>query len=166
MDPLCCHHLSLFLPSLRPSLWPRTLYPQGSGHPGSETAQLLSAVPSVYLFGFHHCLSGSLTCRLSRRFYLKNFSFEELFFSAITALFFFFRSLRAISTARLSVSPHVHLRPIDVVVSDGPLTRSYLGAGFVLRCFQHLSCPDAATRLCSWRNNRRTGGLSNTVLSY
>ena len=30
------------------------------------------------------------------------------------------QSLRAISTARLSVSPHVHLRPIDVVVCDGP----------------------------------------------
>ena len=44
--------------------------------------------------------------------------------------------------------------------------RSYLEGGFVLRCFQHLSLPDAATRLCSWRNNRYTGGLSNTVLSY
>ena len=27
---------------------------------------------------------------------------------------------RAISTARLNVSPRSHLRPIDVVVSDGP----------------------------------------------
>ena len=27
---------------------------------------------------------------------------------------------RAISTARLNVSPRLHLRPIDVVVSDGP----------------------------------------------
>ena len=44
--------------------------------------------------------------------------------------------------------------------------RSYLEGGFVLRCFQHLSLPDAATRRCSWRNNRHTGGLSNTVLSY
>ena len=44
--------------------------------------------------------------------------------------------------------------------------RSYLEGGFVLRCFQHLSLPDAATRRCSWRNNRYTGGLSNTVLSY
>ncbi len=44
--------------------------------------------------------------------------------------------------------------------------RSYLEGGFVLRCFQHLSWPDAATRQCSWRNNRCTGGLSNTVLSY
>ena len=75
-------------------------------------------------------------------------------------------TFRAISTARLSASPRLHLRPIDVVVFDGPWMRSNLGAGFVLRCFQHLSCPDAATRLCSWRNNRCTGGLSNTVLSY
>ena len=81
-------------------------------------------------------------------------------------IFSFLRSFRAISTARLNVSPRLHLRPIDVVVSDGPYARSYLEAGFVLRCFQHLSCPDAATRLCSWRNNRCTGGLSSTVLSY
>ena len=58
-------------------------------------------------------------------------------------------TFRAISTARLSASPRLHLRPIDVVVFDGPWMRSNLGAGFVLRCFQHLSCPDAATRLCS-----------------
>ena len=61
---------------------------------------------------------------------------------------FFFRNVRAISTARLNMSPCLHLRPIDVVVCDGPVTRSYLGAGFVLRCFQHLSYPDAATRRC------------------
>jgi len=42
----------------------------------------------------------------------------------------------------------LHLRPIDVVVFDGPLSRSNLGGGFVLRCFQHLSLPDAATRPC------------------
>ncbi len=77
-----------------------------------------------------------------------------------------FRSLRAISTARLSVSPRLHLRPIDVVVCDGPWMRPYLGAGFVLRCLQHLSCPDAATRRCGWRHNRFTGGPSGTVLSY
>ena len=47
-----------------------------------------------------------------------------------------------------------------------PSGRSYLGEGFVLRCFQHLSLPDADTRPCTWRYNRFTGGLSNTVLSY
>ncbi len=74
--------------------------------------------------------------------------------------------VRAISAARLRTSPSLHLRPIDVIVSDGPVRRSYLGGGFVLRCFQHLSWPDAATRRCPWRDNRRTGGLSDTVLSY
>ena len=83
-----------------------------------------------------------------------------------TECVFSFKSFRAISTARLNVSPRLHLRPIDVVVCDGPLARSNLGVGFVLRCFQHLSCPDAATRLCHWRDNRYTGGLSSTVLSY
>ena len=62
-------------------------------------------------------------------------------------------SFRAISSARLPASPPFHLRPIYVVVSDGP-ARSYLGGGFVLRCFQHLSLPDADTRPCTWRYNR------------
>ena len=35
-----------------------------------------------------------------------------------------------------------------------PSGRSYLGEGFVLRCFQHLSLPDADTRPCTWRYNR------------
>ena len=47
-----------------------------------------------------------------------------------------------------------------------PSRRSNLGAGFALRCFQRLSLPDAATRPCTWRYNRLTGGLSGTVLSY
>ena len=73
----------------------------------------------------------------------------------------------AISIARLRTLPPVHLRPIDVIVFDGPsLWRSYLEGGFVLRCFQHLSLPEAATRRCGWRHNRCTGAPSNTVLSY
>ena len=35
-----------------------------------------------------------------------------------------------------------------------PSWRSYLGEGFVLRCFQHLSFPDADTRQCPGRDNR------------
>ena len=73
---------------------------------------------------------------------------------------------RVISTARLWPSRALHLRPIDVIVCDGPVGRSNLGGGFALRCFQRLSWPDAATRRCPWRDNRRTGGRSNTVLSY
>ena len=76
------------------------------------------------------------------------------------------RSARAISAARLNVSPRSHLRPIDVVVCDGPPRRPHLGAGFALRCIQRLSPPDAATRPCAWRRNRHTVGPSNPVLSY
>ena len=47
-----------------------------------------------------------------------------------------------------------------------PSGRSNLGAGFVLRCFQHLSDPYLDTRRCAWRHNRQTRGTSNTVLSY
>ncbi len=75
-------------------------------------------------------------------------------------------SVRAISAARLNVSPRSHLRPIDVVVSDGPPRRPHLGAGFALRCVQRLSRPDAATRPCAWRRNRLTVGPSDPVLSY
>ena len=75
-------------------------------------------------------------------------------------------SPRAISTARLNASQRFHLRPIDVVVSHGPLRRPHLGASFALRCFQRLSHPDAATRPCAWRRNRLTVGPSGPVLSY
>ena len=75
----------------------------------------------------------------------------ETFHTRLPKLFpkyFLLRNARAISTARLNASPRLHLRPIDVVVFDGPVWRSNLEVGFVLRCFQHLSNPDAATRLC------------------
>ena len=75
-------------------------------------------------------------------------------------------SFRAISAARLNVSPRSHLRPIDVVVYDGPQRRPHLGGGFALRCLQRLSRPDAATRPCAWRRNRLTVGPSVPVLSY
>ena len=76
------------------------------------------------------------------------------------------QALRAISAARLNVSPRSHLRPIDVVVYHGPQRRPHLGAGFALRCLQRLSRPDAATRPCAWRRNRLTVGPSVPVLSY
>ncbi|RGJ44731.1 hypothetical protein DXD64_00770 [Phocaeicola vulgatus] len=63
------------------------------------------------------------------------------------------------------VSLPLHLHPINVVVYNDP-EKSNLVAGFVLRCFQHLSDPDLDTRQCTWRHNRQTRGLSNTVLSY
>ena len=44
--------------------------------------------------------------------------------------------------------------------------RSHLGAGFTLRCFQRLSCPDVATQRYAWRHNWYTIGPSTPVLSY
>ena len=43
---------------------------------------------------------------------------------------------------------------------------SNLGAGFTLRCFQHLSIPYFATLPCHWRDNRCTIGTFTPVLSY
>ena len=41
------------------------------------------------------------------------------------------------------MSPSLHLHPINVVVYNDP-EKSNLVAGFVLRCFQHLSNPPGA----------------------
>src|SRR5664279_1335799 len=48
-------------------------------------------------------------------------------------------------------------------IKDG---RSYLEAGFPLRCFQRLSLPNVANQQCSWWNNWHTRGSSVPVLSY
>ena len=117
MEPLCCHHLSLFFTIPLAGL----AYGAGKNrHDGSRKDLFL-------------ILLSQSTANPASRLRL-HFSFSG--------------TSRAISTARLNGSPRLHLRPIDVVVCDGPLMRSNLGDGFVLRCFQHLSRPDAATRRC------------------
>ena len=78
---------------------------------------------------------------------------------------------RAISTARLKRLCALHLRPINLVVSQGPsgILRSrsvHLGNSFPLRCFQRLSARDIATGRCSWRNSPYTSGRFVPVLSY
>ena len=77
---------------------------------------------------------------------------------------------RAISTGQLHASRRFHLQPIDEVVYLGPSGlasgRTYLKAGFPLRCFQRLSLPHIATLLCRWHDNRSTRGVSIPVLSY
>ncbi len=77
---------------------------------------------------------------------------------------------RAISTGQLHASRRFHLRPINEVVSLGPSGiapgKTYLKAGFPLRCFQRLSLPHIATLLCRWHDNRSTRGASIPVLSY
>ena len=42
----------------------------------------------------------------------------------------------------------------------------YLEGGLAFRCFQRLSFPNIATRLCTWQYNRHTIGSSTSVLSY
>ena len=73
---------------------------------------------------------------------------------------------RTISTPRLNTLLCFHLVPINVIISHGPQTISYLEVGFPLRCFQRLSLPNIATLRCSWQNSRYTRGQFNSVLSY
>ena len=122
MEPLCCHHLNLFSP---PSLSRDRRYALGN--------RTTEAWKTPYQLS-------RTTCPQKPALFVSSPPFpEEISFTGM---------FRAISTARLHGSPRFHLRPIDVVVCDGPLARSNLGDGFVLRCFQHLSEPDAATRRC------------------
>ena len=85
-------------------------------------------------------------------------------------IFFKTQAARAISTGQLRASQRFHLQPINEVVYLGPLGiapgRTYLKAGFPLRCFQRLSLPHIATLLCRWHDNRSTRGASIPVLSY
>ena len=73
---------------------------------------------------------------------------------------------REISTGKLHTLLRFHTRPINVVVYHGSQARPRFEGGFPLRCFQRLSCPYLATRLCRWRDNRSTRGTSIPVLSY
>jgi hypothetical protein len=79
-------------------------------------------------------------------------------------------SPRPISTGRLNTLPCLHLRPIYLVVSEGPYSikdgRPHLGASFALRCLQRLSLPHVANQPCRWRDNWHTRGASAPVLSY
>ncbi len=73
---------------------------------------------------------------------------------------------RGISTGKLHALLRFHTRPINVVVYHGSQARPRFEVGFPLRCFQRLSLPYLATRLCRWRDNRSTRGTSIPVLSY
>ena len=81
------------------------------------------------------------------------------------------QAARLISTSQLNTSLCFHTWPINLVVYQEPSEvlrpgRSHLVEGFTLRCLQHFSLPDVATRRCRWRDNRYTRGPSNPVLSY
>ena len=85
----------------------------------------------------------------------------------IQFLFFSFpRRLRAISTARLNMSPCLHLRPINVVVCDGPWRDLILESASCLDAFSTYPAQTPLPGRAPARNNRYTGGLSSTVLSY
>lgn len=55
---------------------------------------------------------------------------------------------RPLSTLWLKRLPALHLGPINLVIFQGPTP--YLGIGFALICFQHLSIPSIATEQFSW----------------
>ena len=78
---------------------------------------------------------------------------------------------RPISTCQLRALTALPLHAYYLVVFKGPSGALRPGipgleAGFPLRCFQRLSVPHIATRLCHWRDNRYTRGASVQVLSY
>src|ERR1700751_1017333 len=73
---------------------------------------------------------------------------------------------RAISTSKLNALPRLHTWPIDGVVFPGSQAKPGFEVSFPLRCFQRLSRPYLATRLCHWRDNRSTRGTFFPVLSY
>src|ERR1700733_13773720 len=73
---------------------------------------------------------------------------------------------RAIRTSKLNALLRLHAWPIDVVVFHGSQAKPGFEVSFPLRCFQRLSRPHLATRLCRWHDNRSTRGASIPVLSY
>src|SRR4051812_45070823 len=73
---------------------------------------------------------------------------------------------RAISTGKLNALPHLHTRPINVVVYHGSQGSTRFEVGFSLRCLQRLSRPHLTTLHCRWRDNSSTRGASIPVLSY
>ena len=113
--------------------------------------------PSAFLSFVYSC-----TFRTSHKDYIKP---SYLFFPLLSLWI----SPRPISTCQLNVLPHLHSKPINLVVFKGSYSEdgiSYLEGGFTLRCLQRLSLPDLATLPCCWYNNRYTSGPSIPVLSY
>ena len=80
-------------------------------------------------------------------------------------------SPRSISISQLNTLLCLHPWPIKLVVYKWSYLIklggiSNLEVCFMLRCFQLLSTPYAATQLCPWQNNWCTGGTFDPVLSY
>ena len=81
------------------------------------------------------------------------FSFQEWWATGVvhTTEIFYGQASRAISTGQLNALPHLHSRPINLVVYEGPYAplgrgKRHLEGGFPLRCFQRLSFPNIDTQ--------------------
>ena len=138
------------------------LFSQAASHQVSSALESLTSVfemgtggsspplsPDLFLYSFY--------LKLKRKT-ISSFTIDHLWLS-----------VRSISIGQLHTLLHLHLRPINQLVFLGSSTcvrRSFLVGGFALRCFQRLSRPYLATRLCSWHCNRCTSGMSTPVLSY
>ena len=77
----------------------------------------------------------------------------------------------AISNATLKRLPALHVRPINLLVWQGPYPVNPVGnliSGRASRldAFSAYPIRTSATRRCPWRDNRYTGGPSIPVLSY
>ena len=63
----------------------------------------------------------------------------------------------SVSTGSLNALLRVHVRPIYLVVSQGTLelnsTKSHLGEGLALICFQRLSCRRLVTQPRRWHDD-------------
>ncbi len=81
------------------------------------------------------------------------------------------REPSAISNGQLHWLPSFHLRPINLVIFQGPYPVNPVGS-LIFRRASHLDAFSAypfrtsATQQCPWRNNWYTGGPSIPVLSY
>ena len=81
------------------------------------------------------------------------------------------REPSAISNAQLHTLLCFHVRPINLVIYQGPYPVNPVGS-LIFRRASHLDAFSAypyrtsATRRCAWRHNRYTGGPSIPVLSY
>src|SRR5262249_1200010 len=81
------------------------------------------------------------------------------------------QAARPISTAKLNASRRLHLRPINLVIFQGPLEglrpgRSHLEAGFALRYLQRFFLPDLATQRGFWGDSWHTTRPATPVPSH
>src|SRR3989338_10487513 len=88
-----------------------------------------------------------------------------MFFYFLIVISKFLNRNRNISTSQLNTLLCLHLKPINLIISQGSITIPNLEAGFPLRCFQRLSIPDIATEQCPWQDSSYTRGQFTSVLS-